>query len=122
MPAITMSDSDILIFDIIALEWLIALLAIAAFIVVGVFVDRASRRDLQDLVTRATKARSEGEPTTWHDLTAEAVLKQLHAAQEGLSSEEVRQRLDTHGPNRLPQAKPRSPLLRFLAQFHNLLI
>ena len=30
--------------------------------------------------------------------------------------------LDTHGPNRLPEAKPRSPLLRFLAQFHNLLI
>jgi hypothetical protein len=34
-----MSDSDILILDIIALEWLIALLAIAVFIIVGGFVD-----------------------------------------------------------------------------------
>ena len=32
-----MLESDILIFDIIALEWLIALLAIAVFVIVGGF-------------------------------------------------------------------------------------
>ena len=113
-----MSDSDILIFDIIALEWLMALLAIAVFIIVGGFVDRASRRDLR---ARVAKDRPKGE-VVWHDVTAEEALEQVHAGREGLSPEEARRRLDTHGPNRLPEAKPRSPLLRFLAQFHNLLI
>ena len=34
----------------------------------------------------------------------------------------VRERRLRFGPNGLPQTKPRSPLLRFLAQFNNLLI
>ena len=42
-----MPESDILIFDIIALEWLIALLTVAAFVIVGGFVNRRSRRELR---------------------------------------------------------------------------
>ncbi len=73
------------------------------------------------LLAQMANDRPKGE-VVWHDVTAEEALEHIHTGHEGLSSEEARRRLDTHGPNRLPEAKPRSPLLRFLAQFHNLLI
>ena len=58
----------------------------------------------------------------WHALTAEAVAQTLSSAPHGLTGDEARARLQRFGPNRLPQAKKRGPLLRFLLQFHNLLI
>ncbi|WP_404809921.1 cation-transporting P-type ATPase [Microvirga lenta] len=61
-----------------------------------------------------------GEP--WHALPDADVLSALAANASGLSSEEAAERLRSHGPNRLPQGSKRSPLARFLLQFHNLLI
>ncbi|MFN3645307.1 MAG: HAD-IC family P-type ATPase [Gemmobacter sp.] len=61
-------------------------------------------------------------PPAAHSQTAEACLTALHADPAGLSSAEAAARLARHGPNRLPEAKARGPLLRFLAQFHNVLI
>ncbi len=58
----------------------------------------------------------------WHNLTKEQVLTLLNASSSGLDEAEVLQRLATHGPNRLPEAPKRSPWLRFLLQFHNILI
>ena len=58
----------------------------------------------------------------WHALPAEAVAETLSSAPHGLTGDEARARLQRFGPNRLPQAKKRGPLLRFLLQFHNLLI
>ena len=40
----------------------------------------------------------------------------------GLTAQEALQRLDEHGPNRLPPPRPRSAAQRLLAQFNNLLI
>src|SRR5208283_1262045 len=40
----------------------------------------------------------------------------------GLEAEEAARRLTTYGPNRLPQGKKRGPLMRFLAQFNNVLV
>lgn len=40
----------------------------------------------------------------------------------GLTADEAARRLAEHGPNRLPPASSRGPLLRFLIQFHNVLI
>jgi magnesium-transporting ATPase (P-type) len=40
----------------------------------------------------------------------------------GLSGHEAQRRILEVGPNRLPQAKKRSSILRFLSQFHNVLI
>lgn len=40
----------------------------------------------------------------------------------GLSEAEVATRLETSGPNRLPAAARRNPVLRFLSHFHNALI
>ena len=113
-----MPESDVLIFEIIAVEWLIALLAVAVFIIVGGFIDWRSRRGLRALMTE----RERGAEPAWHHLSAEEVLSRLDAGHEGLSPHAARERLAIHGPNRLPQAKPRSPLMRFLAQFHNVLI
>jgi magnesium-transporting ATPase (P-type) len=112
-----MLESDILIFDIIALEWLIALLALAVLAVIGGLVDRR-RREPPSPVAGDAQA---GGPQ-WHHVSAEETLDRVGGSREGLSPEEARQRLATHGPNRLPEAKPRGPLPRFLAQFHNLLI
>ena len=57
-----------------------------------------------------------------HACSAEACLSALTATPEGLSSGEADLRLKTHGPNMLPEAARRGPLMRFLAQFHNVLI
>lgn len=69
--------------------------------------------------TRMRDAVAEG----WHDKPA-ADAAQAFAVdpKTGLAPEEAARRLDAHGPNRLPEAKGRGPLKRFLAQFHNLLI
>jgi magnesium-transporting ATPase (P-type) len=58
----------------------------------------------------------------WHARTAEEVLRELNSSHEGLSQAEAERRLAEYGPNRLEPPKPRGPLLRFLAQFHNVLI
>ncbi|WP_253732789.1 cation-transporting P-type ATPase [Thioclava sp. JE_KL1] len=49
-------------------------------------------------------------------------LQAVSARAEGLSSEEAARRRVAHGPNQLPEPPRRSPLLRFLAHFHNVLI
>jgi magnesium-transporting ATPase (P-type) len=61
-------------------------------------------------------------PDQWHDLSAQAALDALQAESTGLSAAEAAARLETHGPNRLPEPPRRSALLRFLLQFHNVLI
>ncbi|MFC3607025.1 cation-transporting P-type ATPase [Stutzerimonas tarimensis] len=60
--------------------------------------------------------------TDWHSLTTEDCLKQLDSRSEGLGTEEATGRLERYGPNRLPQARRRGPLLRFALQFHNVLL
>jgi magnesium-transporting ATPase (P-type) len=40
----------------------------------------------------------------------------------GLDDAEASRRLAKHGPNRLPTARKRSPLMRFLLQFNNILV
>ncbi|HEX2333049.1 MAG TPA: HAD-IC family P-type ATPase [Burkholderiales bacterium] len=57
-----------------------------------------------------------------HSLVADEVLAALGATERGLESGEAAARLAKHGPNALPEAKPRHPLARFAAQFHNVLI
>ena len=59
----------------------------------------------------------------WHACAAGDVLEVLASdASRGLTSAESRRRLEAHGPNRLPEAARRGPLVRFLLQFHNPLI
>ncbi|GAB6051300.1 cation-transporting P-type ATPase [Magnetospira thiophila] len=58
----------------------------------------------------------------WHGMTVGQVQQALDCGSEGLSKGQARERLDRYGPNRLPEARSVGPLVRFLRQFHNLLI
>ncbi|WP_029008228.1 cation-transporting P-type ATPase [Azospirillum halopraeferens] len=58
----------------------------------------------------------------WHVLSAAQTATLLGAGSDGLTEREARERLLRHGPNSLPPPVGRGPLLRFLAQFNNLLI
>lgn len=59
---------------------------------------------------------------SWHDRSVDAVLKELEATPAGLSRLEAEARLKIHGLNRLPEPSKRGALVRFLLQFHNILI
>ncbi|MGC1952017.1 MAG: cation-transporting P-type ATPase [Gammaproteobacteria bacterium] len=59
---------------------------------------------------------------TWHNLPEREVLSELQASAEGLSKDEAGKRRERYGPNRLPEARRRSLLVRFALQFHNILI
>lgn len=58
----------------------------------------------------------------WHDRPVEAVFRELRTTLLGLGEDEASARLETSGPNRLPEPPRRSALMRFLSQFHNILI
>jgi len=50
------------------------------------------------------------------------VLSSLNSDEKGLSDSDAAERLEKHGRNKLPEGKSRSALMRFLLQFHNVLI
>ncbi|MGE3726409.1 MAG: cation-transporting P-type ATPase [Candidatus Sericytochromatia bacterium] len=62
------------------------------------------------------------EQENWHQQDLEQVLSHLGATPKGLTSAEAQERLQKFGLNRLPTPPQRSSLLRFLLQFHNILI
>ncbi len=57
-----------------------------------------------------------------HATPAAECLARLSATPEGLTAPEAARRLAAHGPNRLPEVQARGPVVRFLRQFHNVLI
>lgn len=58
----------------------------------------------------------------WHTKSTESVFSYLETSTEGLSYEEVEKRLTAYGPNKLVGVQTRSAFLRFIYQFHNILI
>jgi len=68
------------------------------------------------------KAKPEGIQAAWHNISTEASLEKLQTAATGISEAEAKLRLETYGANRLPEAAKRSAFMRFLLQFHNILI
>src|SRR5690606_26471446 len=65
---------------------------------------------------------SEADAISWHSVSAEQIAAALSSPNHGLSDAEANARRLKYGPNELAIAAPRSPLLRFLHQFHNLLL
>ncbi len=61
-------------------------------------------------------------PPSWHAMPADAVMEQLNAKQEGLSSAEATRRHGEQGPNRLTPANERTAFERFITQFTNTLV
>lgn len=68
----------------------------------------------------AASLLSPAEP--WHSLPVSEIEVRLATGAAGLTSGEARNRLDLYGPNRLCPPRRRSPFVRFLLQFHNVLI
>jgi len=60
--------------------------------------------------------------TLWHQLQPDEALAAQQTTDSGLNADEAAHRLAEHGPNRLTPSAKRGPLLRFLLQFHNVLI
>lgn len=58
---------------------------------------------------------------SWYQLPVEQVFEALHSSSEGLTSNEAKARLEEYSYNEL-KFKKRSPLIRFLMQFHSSLI
>ena len=58
----------------------------------------------------------------WHAQTSEQCMAAVGNQSLGLSREEAEARLRQYGPNRLPEGRRVGPVLRFLRQFHNLLL
>jgi magnesium-transporting ATPase (P-type) len=58
----------------------------------------------------------------WHALSSKEVLSYLDSNENGLSSQEAQKRLQKYGLNKLKEEKKKSAFVRFMLQFHNLLI
>jgi magnesium-transporting ATPase (P-type) len=58
----------------------------------------------------------------WHAQSVETAFSSLESNAAGISKVEAEQRLARYGENRLPEPQSRTLLMRFLYQFHNLLI
>ncbi len=71
---------------------------------------------------QSSDAAKNNHSSHWHHQDTDSVLQALNSSEDGLSKEQAEQRLTQYGVNRLPEAESRSALMRFLAQFHNVLI
>lgn len=63
-----------------------------------------------------------GQASAWHSLPAAEVCAVFSTGESGLTQAEAEKRLKIHGFNKLTPFATRSPLRRFLSQFHNVLI
>lgn len=69
-----------------------------------------------------SSAREQYNIEPWHSMPVKEVLSSLNSDEKGLSDSDAAERLEKHGRNKLPEGKSRSALMRFLLQFHNVLI
>jgi len=68
-------------------------------------------------------ATTHGGARAWHSMETDDVRAALETdVKAGLTREEAAGRLDLHGPNKLPERAREGALMRFLRQFHNVLI
>ena len=73
--------------------------------------------------TTSNRIQSQTPTTAWHQLDLARCAAQLNTdIALGLSQAEAESRLIKYGPNQLAQAPPRSPWLKLLDQFKNLLV
>ncbi len=68
------------------------------------------------------ETHTENTHIAWHSHPASFALAELKSAPTGLNEAEVKKRLALHGKNHLPEPKKNNALMRFLLQFHNILI
>jgi magnesium-transporting ATPase (P-type) len=72
---------------------------------------------------RAANANAANDVAPWHAMSADEAVERLATnIQNGLDPADAAKRLQTYGPNRLPEGKKQGPFMRFLSQFNNVLI
>lgn len=77
------------------------------------------KADVEAVAVTETSAEAGG---TFHDKSAEEVLRSLSATEEGLTTAEADKRIAQHGKNALKEAKKKSLLRKFLEQFKDVMI
>ncbi|MCG8489577.1 MAG: cation-transporting P-type ATPase [Chromatiales bacterium] len=65
---------------------------------------------------------TDSKPESWHSETIESCLGRLNTSKKGLQAKDATERLERYGPNRLEPPQRRGPLMRFILQFHNVLV
>jgi magnesium-transporting ATPase (P-type) len=74
-------------------------------------------------MSAATAANTTSVAAIWHAMSAQEVVERIGSnTGKGLDAAEASNRLKEHGPNRLPEGRKRGPLMRFFAQFNNILV
>ena len=106
--------------DVAVVEWMIVFAEVIMLAVISVVIIRRFSKTFKKLNSRLGEPVSISE--SCHSKSIKAVLESLETTPDGLSKEEVSNRLAKYGPNRLPEPRVRGPLLRFFYQFHNVLI
>jgi magnesium-transporting ATPase (P-type) len=106
--------------DVTVIEWLIILAVLVVLAIAGAVFMRQIFKLFRKSSTQPESPVSASE--SWHSESSTTVLESLETSTNGLLKEEVSYRLVKHGPNQLAEPKTHGPLLRFLYQFHNVLI
>ena len=60
--------------------------------------------------------------SNWHNISSDEALGLINTSARGLSEDDIKQRLITFGPNKLPEPPRPNILLRFFHHIHNILI
>jgi magnesium-transporting ATPase (P-type) len=107
-------------FDLAATEWLIVLVLLVVLGVVAAVVSYRTVKAVKKVTRQSSKPA--GNSNSWHALEDARVFTLLDTGPDGLAKDGVNLRLGEYGPNRLPEPRTRGPLVRFLYQFHNVLI
>ncbi len=107
-------------FNNAVIEWLIALTLLVVLSGIGAIVTWQSLRSFKKTKEQATE--QDDKAGNWHAESTENIFASLAATPTGLSTAEANSRFVKYGPNQLPDAKTRGPLIRFFYQFHNVLI
>ena len=71
---------------------------------------------------RRLQEKPEAIEIAWHTRPVAETFSALETRPEGLTAQEADSRKERYGPNRLAEAKRESEIIRFLRQFHNVLI
>ncbi len=92
-------------------------------LLITLLIWRASKNRSIGIKLNATTAYTPKASFKWHSLSAQEALNYFESeANQGLLDSAIDRQRTIYGLNRLPERKPKSVFVRFIAQFHNLLL
>ena len=97
---------------------LLSLCLLVALLIWRTSINRATGKKITAATVTTPKANAK-----WHSLSTQEVLNSFEVeANQGLLDKAIERQRAIYGLNSLPECKPKSVFVRFIAQFHNLLI